>query len=351
MGRAGRTLSRYRLVALAVVVSAVLHAALFVGLPGPAEPIDTGRDTVLTARLEPLPPAPKPAPPKPVAKPRPPPPPQEAPPAPAPQVLASATPSSELPAVPPPSPEPPKNKVIAVAEPVIPWLAPRAQPSGETATFPMEGLPARLTIDYRLTSGPIEAHAAYHWVRDGDGYRITGDGEAQGIFRLFVQGAMVQESEGTVTSAGLRPERFVEQRPGHQEEGLEFDWLRHTVTFDRGPGNRKVVPLTDDTVDWLTMIFQLAHLPPREPGQTLTLRVFTQRKLYDFHLSVLGVEEIQIPMGRVRTLHLRHIDPDDGKPVDVWLGIDQHYLPVRLRYPVAKMGIMVEQSATRIAER
>jgi hypothetical protein len=35
----------------------------------------------------------------------------------------------------------------------------------------------------------------------------------------------------------------------------------------------------------------------------------------------------------------------------VWLGIDQHYLPVKMRYPVAKMRLMVEQSAARISER
>ena len=86
-------------------------------------------------------------------------------------------------------------------------------------------------------------------------------------------------------------------------------------------------------------------------GQTLKLRVYTQRKLYDFGLKVLGLERIQIPLGEVRALHLRHVDPQDGQPMDVWLGVDQHYLPVKMRYPVAKMKLMVEQSAVRISER
>ena len=109
--------------------------------------------------------------------------------------------------------------------------------------------------------------------------------------------------------------------------------------------------LGDDTVDWLTMIFQLAHVPPRSDGQSLTLRVFTQRKLYDFKLTVVGLEEIEIPLGKVRALHLRHVDPEDGDVMDVWLGVDEHYLPVKMRYPVAKMKLMVEQSASRISER
>jgi hypothetical protein len=160
---------------------------------------------------------------------------------------------------------------------------------------------------------------------------------------------MVQESEGTITSAGLRPERFIETRPGARPEGLRFDWLKHTVSFDYSD-KHKTAPLADDTVDWLTMIFQLAHVPPHVQGDSMALRVLTQRKLYDFHLKVLGVEDIDIPLGKVRALHLHHVDPDDGKEVDVWLGVDQHYLPVKMRYPAAKR-FMVEQSATRISER
>ena len=36
---------------------------------------------------------------------------------------------------------------------------------------------------------------------------------------------------------------------------------------------------------------------------------------------------------------------------DVWLGLEQHYLPVKLRYPVAKNRLTVEQVATRVVAR
>ena len=54
----------------------------------------------------------------------------------------------------------------------------------------------------------------------------------------------------------------------------------------------------------------------------------------------------------MRALHLRHDDPSDPKEtVDVWLGVDQHYLPVKLRYPVARNRFMVEQVATCVTSR
>ena len=364
MPRPARPLPRYRLLAAALAVSLALHAAIFVGLPSPIATAPQAPPEIFTARLEPehvipAPPAPTPAPraaPVPrrvIAKRRAPAPRPPAPvpaPTPVPQLLASAAASPDLPSIPPPAPPPPEPEPVALAEAIVPWLPQVAHAASEPPAFPMEGLPERLSVDYRLSSGILDAHAVYHWVRDGDSYRITGDGEAVGLFQLFVDGHMLQESEGTITSVGLRPERFVETKPGAQPEGIRFDWLKHTVTFDYSD-QHKTTPLADDTVDWLTMIFQLAHVPPRAPGETMALRVFTQRKLYDFHLKVLGEEDIDIPLGKVRALHLRHVDPEDGKEVDVWLGVDQHYLPVKMRYPATKMRLMVEQSATRISER
>jgi len=362
MARAYRIPAPYRFLAAAIAVSAALHAAVLVGMPAHLEGADGAPPEVFSARLDapapaapaaeaPRPPAPKPKPrPRPVRA-------HRAPaPAPAPQVLAAAVPSAGAPAMapapepaPPPPPAPPPEPV-AMAEPILPWFPTPPTPAQEPQVFPMEALPAHLSVAYELRSGLLGAEATYRWDREGDGYRITGEGEAVGLFQLFVDGPIRQESVGTITAAGLRPERFVERKPGSDTEGLEFDWPRHTVTLERG-AKRKTAILADDTVDWLTMIFQLASVPPRTDGGTFPLRVYTQRKLYDFRLSVMGVEEIEIPLGKVRALHLRHVDPDDGKETDVWLGIDQHYLPVKMRYPVAKMRLMVEQSAARISER
>jgi len=46
---------------------------------------------------------------------------------------------------------------------------------------------------------------------------------------------------------------------------------------------------------------------------------------------------------------LRHADEEKKEYVDVWLGVDQHYMPVKLRFPAARNRIMVEQTAIRIS--
>jgi Protein of unknown function (DUF3108) len=343
-------LSRHRIPAAALAVSAVVHAAVMMGVPQRLEATAPEAAPEYTASLDAAAPAPSaasvptPAPPPPrrAARPR-----AHLTPLPAieplpaldePQLLALAP----LPIIAPietPAQET-RPDVVALAQPAVPV------PALEPPKFPVEALPANVSIDYQLTSSFADGHAVYHWRRDGDNYTITSEAEAVGFFTLFLEGRIVQESWGTVTREGLRPERFVERKPGTAAEGLEFDWAAHKVTFDRN-NEKKTVELADNTVDWLSMIFQMAHVPPT--GDTYALRVYTQRKLYKFDLKVLGEEEVEIPLGKVKALHLRHVDAEDQTVVDVWLGVAQHYLPVKLRYPVARNRLVVEQVATSVS--
>ena len=355
MPTAAQLLARYRLAALAVLVSAGLHAAVLVGLPPRIAAIDETTAAIYSASIDPLsavvaeaPPAPAAPPSAPRRAPAPRPKPRIAPPplgpVPGPPVAVAEATALAAPAPPPepepPAPEPPEQ--LALAQPAVPVKA------LEPEKFPVEALPAKLTIDYQLSSVVADGRASYHWDRDGESYSIRGEAEAEGFFTLFLEGRIVQESRGTVTASGLRPERFSENKPGGPAEGLEFDWGGGQVTLDRN-GEKKTTPLAANTVDWLSMIFQLAHLPPK--AESVELQVFTQRRMYSFRLAVLGIEEIEIPLGRVRALHLRHADESRKETVDVWLGVDQHYLPVKLRFPAARNRIMVEQVATRLTTR
>lgn len=334
--------SRHRILALALVGSAALHAAIFTSaLPG-VDPLDEAApsESTYTARLlrpAPVAPAAPAAKPKPRVKPKP-----RAAPAPAIEPVAMAEPLA--------TPMEPLAMLEPLAMPVetVEFVEPVVLETEVPDAFPVAGLPASVSIHYQLTSAVADGRAEYRWDREGDSYRIQGEAEADGFFALFLEGRILQESRGTVTASGLRPDRFSEQRPNVAPEGLDFDWPARQVTFDRN-GERKVSALEDNTVDWLSMIFQMAHVPPQ--AKDLDLQVFTQRKMYRFRLKVLGVEDIDIPLGRVPALHLRHEDTVKNEIVDVWLGIDQHFLPVKLRFPAARNRLVVDQVATRVLVR
>lgn len=358
MPGATQFLLRHRAASLALLLSAAIHAAMFVSVPKEIARAEEATAASYTATLDPLAPSvtlPAPAPPPGAAPgPRPaasrPARPRIAPPAPQiPDALAplESTQLAALPEDPPPPPEPareetaqPAPEKVALAQPAVPVPALQPMP------FPAQSFPASVSIEYQLTSAFADGRATYRWEREGETYRITGEAAAEGFFTLFLEGRILQESRGTVTPSGLRPLAFSERKPGGPVEGLEFDWTARQVTFDRN-GEKKTSALADNTVDWLSMIFQLAHAPPK--GESFDLQVFTQRRMYRFHLKVLGVEEIEIPLGRVRALHLNHTDAANPKEVvDVWLGVEQHYLPVKLRFPAARNRLVVEQVATRL---
>jgi hypothetical protein len=355
------TLAARRVFVGAVAVSALAHAVVLSGLRLPDGPEAGLVLPPITAHLEAAPAVePAPAPPAPARKARTRPRPKAPAPALPPDTLAlpveaeslspaaiaqaeTEAPAPAAPLEPEPVPEPARPEVVALAKPA----SPLAQP--EMPDFRPDALPQRLTIAYALVSSLVEGEAEYTWTRDGDRYEIAGNAQANGFFTLFLEGSITQESRGRVTPEGLRPERFVERRGDRGEEGLDFDWAARTVRFRRGDSER-AAPLTDSTVDWLTMIFQLAHAP-QAPREGQALRVFTQRRLYEYRLRMVGTEEIEVPIGRVRAVHLRHDGARPAESVDVWLGIDQHYLPVKLRYPVARNRLLVEQVATRLEAR
>jgi hypothetical protein len=356
MGRIAALAHRQRYVLAALALSLAAHAVVIVGVPGRVGAPPDLEVALYAVELTPLPsaaaaPAASPAPR--VPRPRSPRKPTEAI-ATLPPLAGSGSAADALPALaegpaplaPPDAPETQaedrKPELLAAALPASPV------PALEPPRFPAEALPERLSIRYELTSPFADGIAEYSWSRKADRYVISGEAEAVGFFTLFLEGRILQESTGTVTAEGLRPERFTERKPHGPEEGLVFDWAARRMEFRR---NDEVKPgeLTDNTVDWLSMIFQLAHRPPQ--GASTEMKVYTQRRLYAFTLKTLGVESLELPLGKVEALHLRHETADPRETVDVWLGIDHHYLPVKLRYPVSRNRFWVEQTATSISSR
>src|SRR5438874_1217192 len=154
-------LSRYRLVGIAIAISAAVHATVFVGMPARLDAIDERVDAIYSATLdaslpataEPAPARIAPAPRRPASRPKPrhvasrlaPPPPAPLPealdPVPEPRIQALA-PEPVL--TPPDAAQGQKDDVVAMAQPAVP-VAPLQPPA-----FPVEALPPRVSIIYQL---------------------------------------------------------------------------------------------------------------------------------------------------------------------------------------------------------
>jgi len=199
-----------------------------------------------------------------------------------------------------------------------------------------------MRIRYRVDRGDSNfeiGFAEHDWQIEDGRYRLHSVVETTGIVWLFKSLRLEMDSRGTLTAAGLRPESFAVVRDGHPtRENAAFDWGRMTVRI----GGRAEQAVAPGAQDLLSFNYQLGFLPDLHSGSTLP--IVTGKKYGIYRLQVLGDEQIDLPAGSLRTLHLRA--PGENT-TELWLAYDYLLLPVKIRYLDAK-GDSFVQVATQI---
>lgn len=329
-----------RRVALAVAFSFALHLAATSSVDWTEIfHADKAEGPPLRARLVPIKPmaplakAPEAAP-KPRPKPRPKPAPKlpqaaeatlppvpvapEPPPAPA-EAPAPEPPPVEVAKPEPPKPEPPST-------PDAPPPKPQAQPLEPPIAFP-----ERIELEFNLMKGaggaPI-GRVVHRFERDGMKYLIRSTTEATGLGALFASGKFVQESQGLITSKGLRPERFMIQRGrAERTETAAFDWDGAKATLTAG-GAARDWALRPGAQDLLSFIHQLSFLvgeanPP-------AVWVTTARKFDTVKIEVVGKAMVETDLGPIAAVHFRNQSSENSLRFEVWLAPDYGNLPVKI---------------------
>jgi hypothetical protein len=225
-----------------------------------------------------------------------------------------------------PEPESEPSAPIPVAEPVPP--PPR--------------LPPRGIIHYRVDYGDRNfeiGRASSEWEIVDGAYRLSSVTETSGVVWLFKRYRITMESRGRLTDVGLKPENFSIKRNGVEAgEKVSFDWEQMLVRV----GDDAPQIMSEGTQDLLSFNYQLGFMPHPEVGSTLPIA--TGRKYGIYRLEVLGDEQIEIPAGVLRTLHLR---APGVNTTELWLAYDYLLLPVKIRF-VDNKGDSLVQVATAI---
>lgn len=246
-----------------------------------------------------------------------------------------------------------KAQPIAEPEPVPP--APESQPanlapeSPSTVAAPVTEpakplLPAKGTIRFAIyygTQGFQIGRAEHRWEFTEDGrYHLSGMTRTSGMVAWIKPLVFENESSGKLVAGGLQPETYRTRKNGQDaNENADFDWSTAEVRLSR---SGKVQSISPGAQDILSLNYQLAYL--RQPESGAKVGVVTGKKFDHFALDSLGEEEIDIPAGHFRTLHLRNL----GDTVtEIWIALDRHRLPVKIRY-TDKKGDIFEQVATEI---
>ena len=307
---------------LALAVSLLLHVGLLGGLAWrlpqwetPAEPAPL--EVQLVSAPPPVPavvpppprPSPKPAVPRPPARLKAPGPP---PPVEAPAEVAAPADASQA---------------VAATAAVEPVPAPVAPEPAEAPPPPLNPLPQRLDLHYRLRYGLASGEQTLVWVNEGEHYTLTSVATATGLTGIFYRGQFVQTSRGRITPRGLQPQEFWDQR-GDRRSSARFDAAGGDLVLLPSRGPVRHFSYSGDVQDALSLFFQLALTAPPPDGRQ-TYRVFNGKKLRDYTYEVRGEETLDTALGPLRTLHLARVGDSDGR-FDAWLAIDRHYLPVRV---------------------
>jgi Protein of unknown function (DUF3108) len=191
-------------------------------------------------------------------------------------------------------------------------------------------VPPRVEIKYRVSMGSMKIGEGLDvFEHDGKTYSVVSESKTAGIAAVVYRLNIRRESKGSVTAAGLRPQSFVELRNGQPKRSASFDWSAHQAQLVDGD-NKQTVQLPANTWDATSFAWNFPFSRP--DGKELQVYVTDGRRITEYKYAILGRETLATPLGDLQTLHVKKIqDADDKRAFDVWLAVDQHYIPVRIR--------------------
>jgi hypothetical protein len=210
--------------------------------------------------------------------------------------------------------------------------------------------PHRVGLSYELSyNGIVAAELTEVLKHDGKTFSLSSEGRGKGIGALLYRGAARRSCRGEITSAGLRPLEFREQRGDRPAAVASFDWAKKTLTqeYDGKTETTRMVPQLQDRLSFL-YDFAFQSAPDLKPGKVLRAVLTDGRGLSRFEYKVEGTELLKTPAGELQTVHLvKQRENQDDKGTELWFALDRDYLPVRILV-LEKDGARIDQVLTRI---
>ena len=190
----------------------------------------------------------------------------------------------------------------------------------------------------------IIGRTTHAWTHDDERYSMETVIETAGLVGLVKPFKMIQRSEGRLGPRGLQPDKFTVERDGQLKERADFDWSSAKVVLIAGE-RRREFSIAEGDQDVLSLMHHLA-LQPEGPLRA-ELLVVTGKSAVRSVIENLGLEELEVPAGKVSAYHLGSIGHRGELKIDIWLARDYANLPVRLKI-TDKNGEVLDQVATGV---
>ena len=312
--------------ALAVLVSLILHALIFGGFTWELPSLNQNH-TVIEAQLMRLPPKlqemkPSPTKPKPVKK-----------------VQAKPDLPVEVVAEKAPEQEPPALEDLNTTPEIIPIddssiVVPPDDPAPKPFTYVVTEFDAKRGQDATAAGS---AKIIYQALPDNR-YSLRSELQAKGLLALFIKQRTLI-SEGTITENGLRPDKFqyIVEKDDQKTSTVIFDWVNKTALFQSKKELKvRVDALPEGTQDLLSFMYQSMFIPPLNETK---FNVANAKNIKEYDYEFAGEEMIESKIGKINTIHLHRTNEDGDETVDLWLAPDYLHLPVKI-VQVGKKGTL-----------
>lgn len=191
--------------------------------------------------------------------------------------------------------------------------------------------PSRLQVSYDVYKDSIKgATITETYTRKPDGYHIESVSQAVGIVALIKPETIRVVSAGIVTSKGLRPISFTNQRKLDTERNVsaDFDWAAHNITLNDRSGKR-TLPLPAGTQDRLSAMYQFMFLPLKNAA-TLDFYMTNGSKVDIYNYLITPDQSVTVPLGTFKALYVASPQKAGESRTEIWLATEHANFPYKM---------------------
>lgn len=202
-------------------------------------------------------------------------------------------------------------------------------------------------LAYRVHYGFVDGGEAtigvgnkVHMINDRPCYKIEVEGRTTGAVRMLYK---VRDVWGSyVDTAAFLPHvayRNIQENNYRKEETTYFDQAhRQARIVDERRQEEKTMDTDHQVLDLVSGAFYLRLQPfgRMKEGDTFRMKGLFEDEIYDMKIRYLGKEKIRTRFGKIQTLRLQPILPDNGlfdgeNAIDIYLSDDANKVPVKIR--------------------
>lgn len=234
-------------------------------------------------------------------------------------------------------------------------LEPESTPDNTTSTIadlqtkipepikvePPPNFPVQITAEFDAKYGMFSTTLYQDWLMEGGSFYISNR------LRKFGVTATITSDGAIHPTLGLQP--FHSEVTVNNKIDSKSTYSNGQLTYGE--------PLNSSTINTDTIPQDLASLPFQiafsYAGTPLQISVTSGKKLYLVQIKALAEEELQLPAGKIRTLHLAGYRWDNNsqsqqKNYEIWLALDYFNYPVKFVGTVGKWELSYRVSALEI---